>query len=67
MTHDNIHQMVAQLEKRGVAVRVGCSHLGWQVTTASGEEITRYASAREVVPFLTGLLCANTMSEQLNA
>lgn len=64
--HDNIHQVVAQLEKRGIGVMIGCSHIGWQISTASGEEITRYVSAREVLSFLSGILYATTMTKQLN-
>lgn len=65
--HDNIHEVVAQLKKRGVGIAVGCSHLGWQISTADGDEIVRYISAREVLSFLSGVLCANTMAKQLNA
>jgi hypothetical protein len=65
--HDNIHQVVAQLEKRGVEIAVGCSHVGWQISTVNGEEIVRYVSAREVLSFLSGVLCATTMAKQLNA
>jgi hypothetical protein len=64
---DQIHQLITQLEKRGVRLAVGCSHLGWQISAASGDEITSYVSAREVLSFLTGILCAVTMAKQLSA
>jgi hypothetical protein len=66
--HDDIMQVVIQLEKKGVAVAVGCSHLGWLVSTVKGDEIIRYHSAREVYSFLAGLLFGTTtMAQQLNA
>lgn len=64
---DQIHQLLSQLEKRGVRIAVGCCHLGWQLSTAGGDEITSYVSAREVLSFLAGILCALTMSKQLSA
>ena len=64
--HDNIHQVVAQLEKKGIGIAVGCSHIGWQISTANGDEIVGYVSAREVLSFLSGVLCANTMAKQLH-
>lgn len=65
--NDNIMWLVVQLENKGVSIAVGCSHLGWQVSTSSGHEIIRYGSSREVYSFLSGLLFGTTgVAEQLN-
>lgn len=58
--NNDIMWMVVQLEQKGVSVAVGCSHLGWVVSTASGDEIIRNHSAREVYTFLAGLLFGTT-------
>lgn len=63
--NDNMMWMVAQLKQKGLSVDVGCSHLGWLVSTADCE-IVRYNTAREVNSFLTGLLFgATTMAQQV--
>ncbi|UPU37478.1 hypothetical protein M1B72_07170 [Geomonas paludis] len=64
--NDNMMWMVAQLEKNGLSVGIGCSHAGWLVSAADGSEIVRYHSAREVNSFLAGLLFgATTMAQQV--
>lgn len=62
--NDDIMWMVVQLEQKGVSLAVGCSHLGWLVSTTTGDEIIRYHSAREVYSFLAGLLFGTTKMVQ---
>jgi hypothetical protein len=62
--HDDIRQMVAQLEKNGVGVVVGCDHIAWRVSTVDGDQMLCCNSSREVLMFLSGILFAKAMTCQ---
>ncbi len=63
--YDDIKQMLAQLERQGVAITVRCDHLVWRATTADGDEMISCSSSREVLTFLAGVLFATTTGNQL--
>jgi len=64
--YDNIQQVLSKLSTHGMTVRVTCDHRGWRVSTANDEEIIGDVSAREVLTFISGILCSTTMAGQFN-
>lgn len=65
--HDDIRQMIAQLERNGVEIVASCDHLTWRVSTTDGDEMLCCNSAREVLMFLRGILFAKAMTGPTSA
>ena len=62
--YDEIKQVIAQLEKHGMALVVFCDHLVWRITTAYGDEMVTCNSAKETLLYLHGALCFADRSRQ---
>jgi len=65
--YDNIQQVLSKLRTHGKKVGVACDHRGWRVSTANDEVIIGDISAREVLSFISGILCSTTMAGQFDA